>query len=508
MVRFRPMTLLRLTGVSLLCPLLGCAPDASGGGGGGGGGSDGPSDVLETTPAEGADAVDTGAVISITFGRPADLDGDLDVWIEPGDIGLEEAWSDDGTTLLLTPSTPLEADTEYTVFVGELTFVDGSELTDEFSLGFTTAEDTGDDENDNGNDDIDNGNDDIDNGNDNEDDNVNENIGGGGAGVPLTLDEIRFWGYQIQAIDADGAIDALAESHYDMLVIEPTRTDAESLEFDTKGMVDRLKGTTAGDGIHRKLIIAYVDIGEAEDWRWYWDWSKEPEDAQIPDEVNLPDDWPDYIVARDPDGWVGNYPVAYWEAAWKDIMIYGQNNPPAGARDYTSSVDELILDGFDGIYLDWVEGFENVAVIAAAQAQGLNPEQEMIDFIAEIRAYARVRNPEFLVIQQNAAALLEGHADLADQIDAIAQEGVWYDGVAGDDWDDLAGYYFNEAGLTAEYLGFLAQYLSDGIPVFACEYALASDADDAYARALAEGYVPYVTRRSLGQLTDTLPPGY
>ncbi len=301
---------------------------------------------------------------------------------------------------------------------------------------------------------------------------------------------------------------ALADSHYDMLVLEPTRTHAESPDFDTKGMVERLKGTTASDDTHRKLIIAYIDIGETEDWRWYWTWSKEPEDAQIPDDVDLPGDWPEYIVARDPDGWAGNYPVAYWEPQWKDIIIHGQDRQPTAARNYTSAVDELILDGFDGIYLDWVEGFENVAVRAAAEQRDLDPAREMVDFIAEIRAYARRRDPVFLVIQQNAAALIEGYPDLIEQIDAVAQEGVWYDGVAGDDWDDTQGYFVNDEDLTAEYVAFLDQYLAAGIPVFNCEYALVENADDAFARSLAVEYVPYVTRRSLGRLTDTLPPGY
>lgn len=325
---------------------------------------------------------------------------------------------------------------------------------------------------------------------------------------PLTLDEIRFWGYQIQALDDEGAIEVLAASGYDMLVLEPTRTDAELSDFDTKNMVERLKASMAHDGAHRKLIIAYVDIGEAEDWRWYWTWSKETEEAQVPEEVDLPDDWPGYIVARDPDGWVGNYPVAYWDQDWKDIIIYGEDRDTTPDRDYTSAIDELVLDGFDGIYLDWVEGFENEHVIAAAQAEGLDPIQEMIDFIAEIRDYARERNPDFLVIQQNAAALIDEHPEILDHIDAIAQEGVWYDGVAGDDWDDVEGYFFNEQDLIDEYLALLSQYLTGGVPVFNCEYALEEDAADAYERSEREGYVPYVTRRSLSQLTDTPPPGY
>ncbi|MHC4695396.1 MAG: endo alpha-1,4 polygalactosaminidase [Planctomycetota bacterium] len=490
MVQSNVYTLIRFAVVLSICPLSACSPGSSGGTGGGGGSGDtiDPDDaVVETGPAE--DSASAEAAITITFAKEADPDS-VDVWIEPDDVDFIATWSGGDTILTLTPTDPLEADTEYTVFVGELTFDDGSELADEFLFSFRTADGTqgNGNENDNGGD--------VGNENENGDD---------GALAPLPLNEIGFWGYQIQAVDADGAIDALAASRYDMLVLEPTRTDAELLDFDTKGMVERLKGTMASDDTHRKLIIAYVDIGEAEDWRWYWTWSKEAEDEQIPDEVDLPGDWPGYIVARDPDGWVGNYPVAYWESEWKDIMIYGENRRPTAARNYTSALDELILDGFDGIYLDWVEGFENVAVIAAAQGDGLDPEQEMIDFIAEIGTYARQRNPDFLVIQQNAAALIEGHPDLVGEIDAIAQEGVWYDGVAGDDWDDIEGYFFNEADLTAEYLAFLAQYLAAGIPVFNCEYALVENAADAYTRSLAEGYVPYVSRRSLSRLTDTLP---
>jgi len=343
---------------------------------------------------------------------------------------------------------------------------------------------------------------------DGDDDNDGDDNDDDGLLGPLPLNEIRFWGYQIQGLDSDGAVDALAESRYDLLVLEPTRTDDGSLDFDTAGMVSRLKATGAHDGVQAKLIIAYVDIGEAEDWRWYWDWSKESQETQMSPEEELPADWPDYIIARDPDGWVGNYPVAYWDSRWKDIIIYGRNQATTADRDYTSALDELLDDGFDGIYLDWVEGFENETVIAAAQAEGLDPAEEMVAFIAEIRDYARQRNPDFLVIQQNAAALIGEQPGLADHIDAIAQEGVWYDGVAGDDWDDVEGYFLNDQELTGEYLDFLSQYLDAGLPVFNCEYALQEDAADAYQLSLDESYVPYVTRRSLSRLTDTPPSGY
>jgi cysteinyl-tRNA synthetase len=324
------------------------------------------------------------------------------------------------------------------------------------------------------------------------------------AGEPMGLGDIGYWAYQIQDLDGAGAVDALVASHYDMLVLEPTRTDwTGSRDFDTRGMVAQLKNSLASDGVHRKGVIAYVDIGEAEDWRWYWTWSTEWDCVGDP-----PADWPDYILTCDPDGWSGNYPVAYWDADWKDIVIYGHNQGTHPDRDYVSAIDEVIKDGFDGIYLDWVEAFEDSTVMVAAQAAGLDPAVEMIAFIGEMRDYGRARNRDFVVIQQNAASLIDGHPELLNVIDAISQEAVWYDGEADVDWGDPDGYdWENEASLVAYYNGYLEQYLSAGVPVFDGEYAL-NYANTAYANSTAEGYVPYVSQRALSRLTTTPPPGY
>ena len=325
------------------------------------------------------------------------------------------------------------------------------------------------------------------------------------APAPMPLAEVTYWAYQLQDLSVPGTVDALVTSRYDMLVLEPTRTDWSSGDrhFDTKSMVTRLKGSLASDGVHRKLVLAYVDIGEAEDWRWYWTWSRDWNCKGEP-----PADWPEYILACDPDGWEGNYPVAYWDATWKDVLLYGvQQGTPQG-RDYDSVVDQVVRDGFDGIYLDWVEAFEDLHVIAAAQETGLDPGEEMVALIGEIRDYAAARSPGFRIVQQNAASLIDDHPELLGMVDAIAQEAVWFDGDATDDWDDPDGHdWENDEGLTRYYLGYLARYSEAGLPVLDCEYALAH-ADEAYANSYAAGFVPYVTRRSLSSLTTTVPPGY
>lgn len=322
---------------------------------------------------------------------------------------------------------------------------------------------------------------------------------------PLQINQVQYWAYQIQDVAAPGAVDKLADSHYDMLVLEPTRTDwsSDDKNFDTKAMVERLKQTAAGDGEHRKLLIAYIDIGEAENWRWYWTWSEDWVQGDP-----RPADWPDYILTHDPDGWEGNFPVAYWDEEWKNIVMYGNGLSSAPYGDYSSIIDEVIKSGFDGIYLDWVEGFENTQVIKRAQADGVDPAVEMIKFIDEMRAYANQRKPDFIIIQQNAAALCEGHPELFSKIDAIAQEAIWYDGEAFDDWDAADGYDIaNDQDLVDYYIGYLNQYRNNSVPVFDCEYALI-EAPIAYQKSILQGFIPYCTRRSLSKLTTKTPPGY
>jgi endo-alpha-1,4-polygalactosaminidase (GH114 family) len=85
-------------------------------------------------------------------------------------------------------------------------------------------------------------------------------------------------------------------------------------------MVERLKQSRAHDGAHRKLVIVFIDIGEADYWRWYLNWSQE-----WSEDDPLPDDWPDHILTHDPYGWESTYPLFYWDERWEDIVIYGRN---------------------------------------------------------------------------------------------------------------------------------------------------------------------------------------
>jgi cysteinyl-tRNA synthetase, unknown class len=123
-------------------------------------------------------------------------------------------------------------------------------------------------------------------------------------------------------------INAVTATNYDLLIMDLFFD--ETTEF-TAGEVAQLKIKANGG---RRLVISYMSIGEAENYRYYWQSGWESGDPFWLDDEN--------------SDWEGNYKVRYWEPEWKKI-IYG----------YDDSYTKKILDaGFDGVYLDIIEAFE------------------------------------------------------------------------------------------------------------------------------------------------------
>lgn len=122
-------------------------------------------------------------------------------------------------------------------------------------------------------------------------------------------------------------INAVKATNYDVILMDLFLDNAAF----TATEIDQLK-TKANGG--KRLVICYMSIGEAEDYRYYWQrgW-------QVGN--------PPFIVAEDPD-WEGNYFVQYWNADWKNV-IYGND---------TSYTQKLLNSHFDGAYLDIIDAFD------------------------------------------------------------------------------------------------------------------------------------------------------
>jgi cysteinyl-tRNA synthetase len=300
----------------------------------------------------------------------------------------------------------------------------------------------------------------------------------------LNLRWVKSWAYQIQGLDEEGAVDALADSDYDLIVVEPTRSVEGSEEFDTAGMVARLHD-------EGKLVLAYLDVGEAEDYRTYWAEGWVAPSADGPGE-------PDFLITVDPAGWSGDYPVAFWDERWKDIVIY----------DDGSLLDMVLDDGFDGVYLDWIEAYQDEAAAAAAERLGIDPAQEMVAFVQEIAEYGRARSESFLVVPQNAAELAQEVPEYLEIIDGLGQEDLSFRGEADTDWGDPDSGDIPTTSDDQEYLLDLFDlYLEAGLPLFCIDYALEQpNVQAAYATARDADCLGYVSQTPLSRLTETPPP--
>ncbi len=318
------------------------------------------------------------------------------------------------------------------------------------------------------------------------------------------LPRVRHWLYLIDVNLDDETVGQIAESEHDLVVLDFIPSEAQNTDYLMAAVIERLHASREG-----RLVVAYVDIGQAESYRTYWG-----ERWEVGD--------PDWIVGADPDGWAENFPVAFWRGEWREIWL--------GDGGYLEGILGL---GFDGVYLDWVEAYSDDHVLEVAARDGVDAREEMIRWVGDIAAFARERRTGFIVIAQNAAELAEDDGYLGI-IDAIAQEQVWFDGGAdnlppGDcplprttaeiDTDE---YYdslsadcrrqfdeFPDSTLhvsSEEYLLDLALARSKGVTILTVDYALeAENIAWVFETSRALGFIPVVSNRSLDQFVEPVP---
>jgi cysteinyl-tRNA synthetase, unknown class len=281
------------------------------------------------------------------------------------------------------------------------------------------------------------------------------------------LAAVKTWGYQLrQIVPAE-----IAASPYDLMVVDYSNDRRFYMEWplppaDVATMQKRPDGG-------RRIMLSYMSVGEAEDYRNYWQWEW----------LEAPANRPSWLGQENPE-WEGNYPVKFWETGWQSMMF-------GGPEKY---LDSIIRAGFDGVYLDRVDVYGEWAKA--------NPkaEADMVKFIERLSAYARRLNPEFMIIIQNGEELVR-HAAVRKAIDGVAKESLFY-GLEGPDVPNPEP----EIGFS---LGHLRTARKAGAMVLLVEYAKSEGARaDITKRAAAEGLPLLLTHRDLGDGNQPeKPPG-
>lgn len=284
----------------------------------------------------------------------------------------------------------------------------------------------------------------------------------------MTWAQVNDFLIQLQNLD----LEAIGRTRYDLVIIDYSSDGTAAGEFSAediaalKGQLFRGRASPGGP----KLVLAYLSIGEAEDYRYYWrqEWEASP---------------PEWLDAENPV-WPGNYKVKYWSPEWQGILF---GSPQ-------SYLDKIIAAGFDGVYLDRVDAYQYFAEARPSA------EEEMAALVVAIAEYARATKgvPDFGVMAQNGEGLYS-YPEYMAAITGIGREGIYY------------GYTEDNRATPPEVRRFLERqldrFLAAGKLALTIDYTIRPfQIDEAYQRAKSRGYVPLATFRELDQLT--INPGH
>lgn len=264
----------------------------------------------------------------------------------------------------------------------------------------------------------------------------------------LPWSRVRSWAYWLDNPD----LKQLGASVFDLLVIDSS-ADGSAVHAFTADQVEALRRP----GSQRRLV-AYLSIGQAESYRGYWRRGWRPGS-------------PDWLGAQDP-AWPGNYWVKYWQLTWQELIY--------------RSLDAIIAAGFDGVYLDRVDAYQ--------EDYAAGHEQAMVQFVSQLARYARARSPlgeDFGIIVQNAEELAGSYPDYVRLVTGIAREEVYVQAM------DIP----TSRTERAQAERYLDLFLQSGKLVLTVDYASRPELIcSAYQLARAKGYVPYVTGVGLDRL--------
>lgn len=246
----------------------------------------------------------------------------------------------------------------------------------------------------------------------------------------------KSWSIQLQ-----GDASSTAKRNSDVAVVDP----------DEVKNPNKLKSKSSGG---RRAVLAYISIGEAEEGRAYMKKGKK-----------------EWLTSED-QGWAGNHKVKFWQDEWKGIV--------------KSRVKAALDAGYDGVYLDRVDTYENV------EAPG-GSRKAMVNFVREIATSARSKNNNAAVVVQNAEELLDDKG-YVDAIDAVGKEDL-YHGIHHN------GARNNEGAIKAS-VDLLKKAKANGKGVYVVEYLKGDQAKHVKTQARRDGFVASSGERSLKEATE------
>lgn len=302
---------------------------------------------------------------------------------------------------------------------------------------------------------------------------------------------VRNWGYMLQGSGHGRkttklSIKDLKAQPHDLIVMDFSSDGSDKGAFNATD-ISALKARRDGNPV----ILSYISIGEASDYRDHWqdDWTayNDPDQRAAGAPTSNAPPW----LGSWNESWPNSRKVRYWDKGWQNIIFND-----AG----TGWLDKIVAAGFDGAYLDIVDGYYHwgCVVQGTPECRAGDPQTEreaaarMIDFVVALSNHARETNPEFLIFPQNGAYIIDALEDedhrrrdaYLEAINAIACEDLFHRG------DKPENNKFDPDKDAINTL--VADFIDSGCAVFAVDYLSDTKKIKAFEDAAVDkGFIPY-----------------
>lgn len=262
------------------------------------------------------------------------------------------------------------------------------------------------------------------------------------------LGDYQRWAYQLQGYEE---YTKLFQTQNTMWVIDYSKDGSSQKKWD----LNEIKKVQDKNN----MVLSYLSIGEAESYRYYFD--KMPKD----------------LLFEENKDWKGNFRVKYWDSRWQNILW---GSP-------TSYLDQIIAQGFNGVYLDIVDAFEYYPELEKA-----DKALKMAYLIMNLSAYAKSINPDFVIVSQNGANILKYLKEkkkYLSYIDGLACESLFFYGPKkmNNSWNPQK-----------DVLSYVYAFSKAGKKVFSVEYVnYRSKVNKYFSYVQGKPLIPLVTSKAL-----------
>ena len=255
-----------------------------------------------------------------------------------------------------------------------------------------------------------------------------------------TWKNVKSWGLQTAAMPA--SLERIEHANVDLGII--SRLAAHGRPY-TNSEVTRAK--------RNKWLLAYVNVGEAQKYEWYF------EEAFR----NGPPAWALERNRRHPV----NFRVLLDAPEWNTITL--------------ETINRVIEQGFDGVELDVLDVYWNKVYPGGSSREN---QAKAVKLACKIAKFARARVPSFKIVVNNASDLARKFPEYKTCVDATIGESVWW---------------FNtntprDKQYTQFQLKFLAQNLKAGLKVLVMDKTvIPKDGAFVYRESKKRGWLPFVS---------------